>query len=640
MECEVPMSSVDFLKKIKQEIISSLPRDAQITNVEFEGPEIAVYSKNPDIIGEENQKIKEIAKEMRKRIVIRSDESIRLEPKTAMELIQQIVPAEAEITNIFFDENLGDVIIEAKKPGLVIGKEGKNLKTIRKQTYWKPDVIRTPPLKSKTVDLIRGMLKKEKEEQKKILIQIGERIHRPQVFNTSNIKLTFLGGFKEVGRSCIYVQTDESNVLLDCGMNVGNPSQLFPFIDIKDFCIEDLDAVIITHAHMDHSGLVPFLYKYDYSGPTYCTLPTKHLMTMLQLDYCNLTEKDGRISPYQRRDIKTTVLHTYPIVYGKVIDIAPDIKLTLHNSGHILGSAMAHLHFGTGEHNLIYTGDYKFQKSRLLDVANTKFPRLETLITESTYGGSQDNIPSRIESEKRLIAVVNKTLEKGGKLLIPVLAVGRAQELMVQLEDFISREMIKKVPIYIDGLISEATAIHTTHPDLLNSDLRELIFHQQKNPFMSDVFTTVDSSDAREEIVNGGPCIIMATSGMLQGGPSLGYLKALAEDENSTLLFVSYQVEGTLGRRIQKGYREFVVKLANGKGLPIKINMNVQTISGFSGHSSRSQIISFIRKVNPKPDKIIVNHGEASRCVSLAALVHKRLKIETKAPLNKETIIL
>jgi KH/beta-lactamase-domain protein len=460
------------------------------------------------------------------------------------------------------------------------------------------------------------------------------------VFNNSNIKLTFLGGFKEVGRSCIYAQTDESNVLLDCGLNVGNPNDLFPFLDIKDFCLEDLDAVIITHAHLDHSGLVPFLYKYEYNGPTYCTLPTKHLMTMLQLDYVNLTEKDGRVPPYSRRDVKNTVLHTYPISYGKVIDIAPDIKLTLHNSGHIIGSAMAHLHFGSGEHNLVYTGDYKFQKSRLLDVANAKFPRLETLITESTYGGSQDNIPSRIESEKRFISVINKTIDKGGKLLVPVLAVGRAQEIIVQLEDFISREMIKRVPVYIDGLIAEATAIHTTHPDFLNSDLRELIFHQQKNPFMSEIFTTVGSSDAREEIINGGPCIILATSGMLQGGPSLGYLKGLAEDENSTLLFVGYQVEGTLGKRIQKGYREFVVKLANGKGLPIKINMNVQTISGFSGHSSRSQIISFIRKVNPKPDRIIVNHGEASKCVSLAALIHKRLKIETKAPLNKETIIL
>ena len=317
------MRSIDLLNKIIEDIISSLPKDSEITSVEFEGPEISIYSKNPDIIGEENQSVREVARQMRKRIVIRSDPSIRMDTQEAADTIQSIVPAEAEITNIFFDDNLGDVIVEAKKPGIVIGKEGKNLKSIRKQTFWRPDVIRTPPLKSKTVDLVRGMIKKEKEDQKQILIQIGERIHRPQVFNNSNIKLTFLGGFKEVGRSCIYAQTDESNVLLDCGLNVGNPNDLFPFLDIKDFCLEDLDAVIITHAHLDHSGLVPFLYKYEYNGPTYCTLPTKHLMTMLQLDYVNLTEKDGRVPPYSRRDVKNTVLHTYPISYGKVIDIVP-----------------------------------------------------------------------------------------------------------------------------------------------------------------------------------------------------------------------------------------------------------------------------------------------------------------------------
>ena len=143
------------------------------------------------------------------------------------------------------------------------------------------------------------------------------------------------------------------------------------------------------------------------------------------------------------------------------------------------------------------------------------------------------------ESEKILIQILNNTIKRGGKVLIPVLAVGCAQEIMVGLEDFISRKMVEPVPVYIDGMIWEATAIHTTHPDYLNAELREKIFHQGKNPFTSEIFTQVDSYEARQDIITGGPCIIMATSGMLQGGPSLQYLKSLADNELNTLLFCS-----------------------------------------------------------------------------------------------------
>ncbi len=298
------------------------------------------------------------------------------------------------------------------------------------------------------------------------------------------------------------------------------------------------------------------------------------------------------------------------------------------------------MHFGNGDHNLVYTGDYKFQRTRFLEAAACKFPRLETLITEATYGGIQDIIPSRHESEKILIQILNSVIKGGGKVLIPALAVGRAQEIMVVLEDFISRKMVEPVPVYIDGLISEATAIHTTHPDYLNAELREKIFHQGKNPFTSDIFTQVDSYQIREDIVAGGPCIIMATSGMLQGGPVVQYLRQIADDENSALLFVNYQVEGTLGRRIQKGFREFQYQSSTGKQQAVKINMQIYTIEGFSGHSSRSQIISFIRKVKPKPERIITLHGEPSKCMGLASLIHKRLKSETRSPLNMETIVL
>ncbi|MFX0035406.1 MAG: beta-CASP ribonuclease aCPSF1 [Candidatus Hermodarchaeota archaeon] len=635
------MSFEGELHRIKDEIIQNLPPEITVHKIEFEGPEIAVYSENADVEATESSTVlKDLAKTMRKRVVFRWNVDKRKDPAETEAYIRNLVDEDAEITNIEFDHTRGEVIIESGKPGLVIGKKGINLKEIRANTYWQPKTIRTPPLDSKTIQLIRGMLKKERQTQKDILLSIGKRIHRPTLFKDLNIRLHALGGFREVGRSCILTQTRDSNVLLDCGLNVGNPVDKFPYFDIPEFTIRDLDAVIISHAHLDHCGLVPFLFKYGYRGPVYCTLPTRNLSTMLQLDFIQICEKEGTPSPYSKRDVKSTVLHTIPLSWGKVTDIAPDIKLTLHNSGHILGSSMIHLHFGKGDYNFVYTGDFKYQKTRLLEKATVKFPRVESLLIESTYGGPQDRIPSRQESEKELKQILNSTLKRDGKVLIPVLAVGRAQELLILLEEYISKGFIDKVPIYIDGLISEATAIHTANPDYLSSDLREKILHQGKNPFLSDYFETVSVNEERLDIVKGGPCIIIATSGMLIGGPSVQYLKELANDSKNSLIFVSYQVQNTLGSRIQRGFREFTYVDAKGRTQLVRINMKVFTLEGFSGHSSRSQISQFLRRIQPRPKTIIVNHGEEAKCISLSTMIHKKLRKNTKSPKNLETILL
>jgi len=635
------MSFESELKRIKDEIVQNLPPEIEIKSIEFEGPEIAVYSENSDVEAIESSTIlKDLAKTMRKRVVFRWNVEKRKDPDETESYIRNLVNEEAEISNIEFDHTRGEVIIESGKPGLVIGKKGVNLKEIRTNTFWQPRTIRTPPLTSRTIQLIRGMLTKERQTQKDILMRIGKRIHRPAIFKDLNIRLSALGGFREVGRSCILIQTRDSNVLLDCGLNVGNPNDKFPFFDVPQFSVRDLDAVIITHAHLDHCGLVPFLYKYGYCGPVYSTLPTRNLSTMLQLDFIQICEKEGTPSPYSKRDVKSTVLHTIPLSWGKVTDIAPDIKLTLHNSGHILGSSMIHLHFGKGDYNFVYTGDFKFQKTRLLEKAAVKFPRVESLLIESTYGGPQDRIPSRQESEKELKQILNSTLKRGGKVLIPVLAVGRAQELLIVLEEYISKGFIDKVPIFIDGLISEATAIHTANPDFLSSDLREKILHQGKNPFLSDYFETVSAQEERLDIIKGGPCIIMATSGMLIGGPSVQYLKGLANDSKNSLIFVSYQVSGTLGSRIQRGFREFQYIDAKGRTQLVRLNIKVFTLEGFSGHSSRSQISQFLRRIQPRPKSIIVNHGEESKCISLSTMIHKKLRKSTRSPKNLETILL
>ncbi|MHA1208275.1 MAG: beta-CASP ribonuclease aCPSF1 [Candidatus Freyarchaeota archaeon] len=632
------MLSQEILSEIKQSILQGIPKEANVTEVEFEGPEIAIYLKNPKILVDDSELVKELAKRIRKRIVIRSDPSVRMPTAEAAEKIREIVAEEAEITNIAFDENVGEVIIEAKKPGLVIGRNGVTLKEITRTVLWRPSVIRTPPLRSEMIMKIRHVLQTESVMRKQILRNIGRRIHRPLLVKDGWLRITSLGGFREVGRTAILIQTAESSVLIDCGVNVGGSLQAFPRIDLPEFDIENLDAVVITHAHLDHSGFLPFLYKYGYEGPVYCTRATLNLMTLLQLDYLDVAEREGKLLPYSQKDVRKAILHTIPLDYGEVTDIAPDIRLTLHNAGHILGSAVVHLHVGDGLYNIAYTGDFKFSKSRLLEAASCTFPRLETIIIESTYGGPSDIMPSRKRAERELIEIINATLSRDGKVLIPVLAVGRAQELMLVLEEYMRKRMLREVPVYIDGMISEATAIHTTHPEYLSKDLRERIFHQGSNPFLADFFQQVEGASSRPDIIEGDPCIIMATSGMLSGGPSVEYFQLMAPDPKNTLLFVSYQVEGTLGRRVQKGWREIPMKTKDGKTEMVSVRIDIKSVDGFSGHSDRRQILDYLRKVSPKPERIITCHGENSKCISLASTAHKVFKVETRAPQNLETI--
>ncbi|MGY5853860.1 MAG: MBL fold metallo-hydrolase RNA specificity domain-containing protein, partial [Candidatus Thorarchaeota archaeon] len=190
----------------------------------------------------------------------------------------------------------------------------------------------------------------------------------------------------------------------------------------------------------------------------------------------------------------------------------------------------------------------------------------------------------------------------------------------------------------IEGMIAQATAIHTTHPEALSKKIREMIFHQGVNPFLSEIFVQVDNPDQREEIVEGEPCIIMATSGMLAGGPSVEYFRLLAPDAKNSLMFVSYQGEGTLGRRIQKGWKEVQMRNRDGKTAVIPINMHVETVEGFSGHSDRKQILNFVKRVSPIPERILTCHGEASKTLNLASTIHKALNIDTKALMVTENI--
>lgn len=633
-----PNSDRDKIE-ISQYILGHVPKEAEVTRIEYEGSTLAVYTKKPEILVSQSNLVADIVNVIRKRIVIRSDPSVRLPENDAERIAREIISPEAEVTEINFDPSLGEIIVDAKKPGLVIGKNGTVLQEIIRQTKWRPRVLRSPPLRSKIVTHMRHYLHSESKDRERILRAIGERIFRPKTFDVGDVRLTTLGACQEVGRSAFLLQTRESNVLLDCGINPGSsrPFEAFPRLDNPAFELESLDAVIISHAHLDHCGLLPFLFKYGYDGPVYCSAPTSNMMTLLQLDYLDVASKQGVTPHYDQKDVRECVLHTIPLRHGVVTDIAPDIRLTLHNAGHILGSSMAHLHIGEGLHNIVYTGDYKYARTMLLEAATAEFPRVETIITECTYGGPDDIMPSRVEAEERLTAIVNETLERKGKVLIPVPAVGRAQEIMLILDGYMRRGLMKEAPVFIEGMISEATAIHTAYPEYLGREVRHSILHEEINPFQSDYFTVVEHPSVRQEVIDGEPCIIMATSGMLEGGPVIEYFKSLAEDEKNTMIFVSYQIEGTLGRRVQKGLNEVTMMSSDGKLDVAKVRLHVESIEGFSGHSDRRQLINYLTHLQPKPERVIVCHGERAKCLGMANFLQRRCELHAFAPSVMET---
>jgi KH/beta-lactamase-domain protein len=620
------------LKELKDKINEKVPAGITVSEVEFEGPELVIYTDDPKRFADEADLIRILARDLRKRIVVRPN--VLEDPEKAVQDIRSVVTENAGITDIFFDADTGEVLIEAEKPGVVIGKNGATLREITKHIGWTPKVVRTPPIESSTVKQVRQFLRSVNEERKQFLRTIGRRIHRDIISRDQWVRVTMLGCCREVGRAAFLLTTPESRVLIDCGEKPDNSSNNTPYLYVPEIHpLSQLDAVVLTHAHLDHCALVPLLFKYGYDGPVYSTPPTRDLSAMLQLDYLDVVSKEDRKIPYSSGEVKSYIKHSITLNYGSVTDIAPDIKLTFHNAGHILGSAIAHFHVGDGLYNIAFTGDFNYSKSRLFNPATNQFPRLEALFMESTYGGSNDIQPSRGEAEEKLYETVNSVLSRGGKVIIPAFAVGRSQEVMLALEEGVRKEKIPDTKIYLDGMIREATAIHTTYPEYLNSDLRNQIFKEGLNPFLAGCFVAVDSPDLRERVISGDPCVIITTSGMLNGGPVMEYLSSLAADERNALVFVGYQAEGTLGRRIQKGWREVPV----GRRETIVINLEIVTIDGFSGHSDRRQLVNYVGHVQPKPEKIFTIHGDENNTIDLASSLYKRYHIETHSPQNLET---
>ena len=652
-------------------ILQSIPSDSQITLVRFEGPNIALYTKNPKFaLTELTYYLSSLSKTLKKRFIIRTDPSVRLPEDQTRQTVVKLLPKDVLVSAVFCDDATGEVILEVSKPETI---DPNTIVQIAQSTGWIAHTRRSPHIPSTSINTIHSTLKSSAKERTDFLQKLGKRIFRgslvvgnvsgngnghaaqqqqqqatategaasrPQSWSTNKeeVMLFCLGGVKQVGRSCFIVVTPESKVMLDCGINPGEMSGLdaYPRLDWFNFDLDDLDAVVISHAHIDHQGFLPALFKYGYKGPVYCTEPTLPLMTLLQMDSVKIANSNGTYLPYEARDVNEVIKHCITLPYAKPTDISPDITITLNNAGHIMGSATVHLNI-SGAHNILYSGDYKYAKTQLLDSAVSVYPRVETLITESTYGNSTDVMPDQQFVYRSFSESINKTLTEGGKVLIPVPAVGRAQEIMLVMAKEMKEGRLVESPIYIEGMISEASAIHMSYAHYLGSEVRKSVL-QGINPFQSEYFTVISGYGKRDDVLNDeNPAIVMATSGMLEGGPSVEYFKELAPNPKNKIMFVSYQINGTLGRRVVDGTMSEVSMMdKSGKVKVVPVRCQTQKIDGFSGHSDFNQILSFVARVKPK--RVLVNHGERTKSENTASAIYSRLKIRSGVPDNREIV--
>src|ERR671916_605406 len=670
-QCEEAVSKV---------ILKSIPSDSQITIVRFEGPNIALYTKNPKFaLTDLTYFLSSLSKTLKKRFIIRTDPSSRLPEDQTRQAVVKLLPKDVQVSAIFCDDATGEVVLEVSKPEAI---DPNMLVQIAQSTGWIAHTRRSPHIPSSSINTLHSTLKTSAKERTEFLQKLGKRVFReslvvrsvngndatpprrqqqqhqqtiatvdsaataehrankPQSWSTSReeVMLFCLGGVKQVGRSCFVVVTPETKVMLDCGINPGEMSGLdaYPRIDWFNFDLDDLDAVVISHAHIDHQGFLPTLFKYGYRGPVYCTEPTLPLMILLQTDSVKIANNNGTYLPYAARDVNEVIKHCITLPYGKPTDISPDMTITLNNAGHIMGSATVHLNI-SGAHNILYSGDYKYARTQLLDSAVSVYPRVETLITESTYGNTTDVMPDQQSVYRGFTESINKTLMEGGKVLLPVPAVGRAQEIMLVMAKEMKEGRLIESPIYIEGMISEASAIHMSYAHYLGSDVRKSV-SQGINPFQSEYFTVISGYGKRDDILNDeNPAIVMATSGMLEGGPSVEYFKELAPNPKNKIMFVSYQINGTLGRRVLDGAMSEVSMMdRSGKVKVVPVRCQTQKIDGFSGHSDFNQILNFVSRIRPK--RVLVNHGEKSKSENVASAIYSRLKIRSGVPDNREIV--
>lgn len=443
----------------------------------------------------------------------------------------------------------------------------------------------------------------------------------------SSIRVVPLGAGQDVGRSCVLVSMGGKNVMFDCGMHMGyNDSRRFPdfsYIAKSGPLTHLIDAVIISHFHLDHCGALPFFSEMrGYDGPIYMTYPTKAIAPILLEDYRKITvERKGETNFFTSAMIKDCMRKVVTVDLHQTIRVDDELEITAYYAGHVLGAAMFRIR--VGEQSLVYTGDYNMTPDRHLGAAWIDKCRPDVIITESTYATTiRDSKRCR---ERNFLQKVHSCIEKGGKILIPVFALGRAQELCILLETYWERNNIK-VPIYFStGLTEKANHYYKLFISWTNEKIKRTF--TERNMFEFKHILPFD----RSYVDNPGPQVLFATPGMLHAGLSLHVFKKWAPNPANMVIMPGYCVAGTVGAKVLAGAKSITVD----SGATIPVRLQVQYLS-FSAHADAKGIMQLIKQCEAK--NVVLVHGEKQKMGFLSDKIKKELGVDCFFPANGQNI--
>lgn len=460
------------------------------------------------------------------------------------------------------------------------------------------------------------------------------------------MQLQFFGAAGEVTGSMTLVETGKARILIDCGMFQGDRSyearnrQLPPQID-------QLDAVVLTHAHLDHCGRLPLLVRRGYEGPIFTTSAGFDIAKIILADAAHIQEEDARrdsrrllrrgkapVAPlYDRSDVLDVLPFIRRQPYRHNFDVAPGIRATFHDAGHILGSASVRLYVEDGgrERILVFSGDLGMWPQPILGDPEA-LHRAEVLILESTYG-DRDHRPID-ETLAELAQIITTAKAQRGRILIPAFAVGRTQTLLYHLRTFSATGLLDGVPVFLDSPMAiAATEAYRRHPEVYDADARALL-EAGKDPLdFPELKFLPSTEDSRILNTLDGPAIIIAGSGMLNGGRILHHLKHHIWRENTHLVIVGFQARGTLGRQLVDGARTIQLH-----GETVIVRGQVHTLGGLSAHAGRSELLQWASSFSKASPLVILNHGEDDARAALAAELSARFGYRVERPGARATI--